>query len=178
MKSLAKKLPLLTVNLVELRKYDKILIINLFILLAVLFSNNASAQVDLNNLKNNWAQIDVTRLDGSKIIAVPDVRDVFQSLKIDDTKLYFNSSSVSPRKAFEIPYKLSDHTMVTSEFAGYEILLLSKDSLIYAKKFEDQDDPEKLKKFTFVRSGLLNDSFNRRYVDSLEIPANQFFTPD
>lgn len=83
MKSLAKKLPLLTVSLVELRKCYQVLIINLFILLAVLLSNNASAQVDLNNLRNNWIQIDVTRLDGSKILAVPHVKDVFQSLQIE-----------------------------------------------------------------------------------------------
>lgn len=83
MKSLAKKLPLLTVSLVELRKCYQVLIINLFILLAVLLSNNASAQVDLNNLRNNWIQIDVTRLDGSKILAVPHLKDVFQSLKIE-----------------------------------------------------------------------------------------------
>lgn len=177
MKSLAKKRPLLTVSLVELRKCYQVLIINLFILLAVLLSNNASAQVDLNNLRNNWIQVDVTRLDGSKILAVPHVKDVFQSLKIDDNKLYFNSSPVSPRKAFEIPYKLLGHTIITSEFAGYEIQMLSKDSLIYSEKFKDQDDPEKLKKFTFVRSGLLDESFNRRYADSLEIRANKFFTP-
>lgn len=83
MKSLAKKLPLLTVSLVELRKCYQLLIINLFILFAVLLSNNASAQVDLNNLRNNWIQIDVTRLDGSKILAVPHVKDVFQSLQIE-----------------------------------------------------------------------------------------------
>jgi tetratricopeptide (TPR) repeat protein len=83
MKSLAKKLPLLTVSLVELRKCYQVLIINLFILLVVLLSNNASGQVDLNNLRNNWIQIDVTRLDGSKILAVPHVKDIFQSLQIE-----------------------------------------------------------------------------------------------
>lgn len=141
---------------------------------ALFFFNTNSAQT-ISDITGNWINYKTEMKDGSKL---------YQALPSDSTanNYFINANKfgwtncINGIYGMVLDYKLINNEIQTSQFSGFKIEKISKDSLVLCERINDTPD-DKLQRLYLVREEVIIAKYKEKYKNESNIVATTKYTP-
>lgn len=143
----------------------------------MLFSLKSYSQnVSVRELNGSWVNYKIEMKDGSKLIDRYYKDSSYVNFLFNKNQLCTFNDPIYKEKNSCITFTKTNNYLKTSEFAGYLIEQIKKDTLIISEKINDLES-NKLKRFYFVREQNNFNEFEKQQEGTTNHIANQFYTP-
>ena len=114
--------------------------------------------------------------DGSRLFSRFEEDSSFIEYTINPSQLCINSNPIHKTNQSCVDFKLINNFMKTSEYSGYLIEKVTKDSLVLSEKIDGFTN-DKLRRYYFVKQEMIISKFKEKYKSSKNIIASKLFTP-
>jgi|SRR5690606_4842250 len=151
--------------------YKQILVI--FLLISI----SLKSQINNQQLLGEWLKIKTKMIDGSKDVSEPFLTSKFYRWNINNQKICIDSDPISANGQTCMDFKIEKNFIRTSPQSGYEILKLTKDSLIIIERINGIEENDKIRKHWFSKSSLVKNHYIEKYKTDSTIVASENFTP-
>ncbi|WP_139221991.1 tetratricopeptide repeat protein [Chryseobacterium oleae] len=134
-----------------------------------------SAQINKQQLIDNWAIVKYSTLDGSRDLSQDSGH--FSIWKLSDNKIceYVNPIFEERKTCYDI--KIENKSIRTSPKTFYEIEKLTNDTLIIIERLDGITGNDKIKKKWFVRTSKLQNEYLSTLKNDTAVVASAYFTP-
>ncbi len=129
----------------------------------------------LEKLNGDWRLYHAEMKDGSKLRKYEISENQFYFVSFKDTKIKFSSSPLEARPNW-INFDPYYFFLKTSDWAGYDIEKLTRDTLQLAENFKDSKDSE-LKRFFFLQETRYQSNIKKNYIGRDTLIASNNYTP-
>ncbi|WP_131707547.1 hypothetical protein [Chryseobacterium angstadtii] len=134
-----------------------------------------SAQINKQQLIDNWALSKSCMLDGSRDLSQNSER--FLIWKLSDNKLCEYSNPIFEDQKVCYDIKIENKDIRTSPKTSYEIERLTGDTLIVINRIEGVTANDKIKKMSFIRTSKFQKEYLKTVSNDSTAMATTYFTP-
>lgn len=148
-----------------------------FLVTFLLISSIIKSQINIQQLSSEWLKIKTLMIDGSKDVSEPFLTSKFYRWNINNHKICVDSDPISANGQTCMDFKIEKNFIRTSPQSGYEIVKLTKDSLIIIERINGIEENDKIRKHWFSKSSSVKNQYIEKYKTDSILVASENFTP-
>lgn len=148
----------------------------LLFLIPLFYFNLTLGQHTISEINGKWIKLHSEMKDGSKLFSRFEEDATFIEYTIKTNQLCINSNPIHKTNQSCVTFTLMDNFIRTSQYSGYLIEKITKDSLTLSEKIDGLTN-DKLRRYNFIKREALISKFKEKYKGKESIVASKQFTP-
>ena len=148
----------------------------LFLVICFLFFSINYAQINSSKIEGYWIKYRGEMKDGSDLSGTFSEDSGYMEYRINQGKLCINSNPVHRVNESCLDFTLINNFIKTSQYSGFVVEKVTKDSLILCEKIDGLAD-DKLERSYFVKQEVIISKFKEENKNERNIVASKLFSP-
>ncbi len=148
----------------------------LFIICLFFYFSGSFGQSVPPEISGKWVKLKTVMKDGSKLFSRFEEDSSYISFTFEKKQLCINGNPTHKSNQSCFDFELINDFIKTSQYSGYLIEQITKDSLIISEKIEGRTD-DKLRRYYLVKQETLFSLFKEKNKNSKHIVASKLYSP-